>query len=64
MTRDLTQAQLDKKCKQYGFKPTGFLSYYDVGYGLHVCALNAGTRRRSQLAYLIEERNKAEKRNG
>ena len=63
MTKDMSKAQFATACKRYGFKPTGFLGYFDVGiagHNLHVCADNAGPRYRDQLAYLIQEREKWE----
>lgn len=57
--RDLTQTQFDAKCKQYGFR-RDVLGYHKLGdTPVHVYALNAGRRRRAQLAYLINEHAKA-----
>lgn len=61
MSRDLTQAQFDAKCKKLGFVRQGFLGYYALPSSrsrpkdVHVSVWNAGSRRRSQLAYLIEQ---------
>lgn len=60
-TRDLTQAQFDKRCKEYGFKPIGFLGYYDISNGINISILNAGTNRRNQLAYLMRQKDKHER---
>lgn len=59
--RDLTKAQFDAACKRRGFTATGFLGYYDIGYGTSVSVHNAGTNRRARLAYLIREAAKAER---
>lgn len=65
MQRDMSKAQFDKECKRYGFKPTGFLGYYSLpNTPTHVSVLNAGPRRRSRLAYLIREHEKALERHG
>lgn len=60
MSRDMTQKQFDDACNRRGFKPAGFMGYYDIGHGRHVSALNAGSNRRNQLAYLIQESARAE----
>jgi hypothetical protein len=56
MSRDMTQAQFDKRVAELGFKRVGFLGYYALPapHNLHVSALNAGKRRRDQLAYLLK----------
>ena len=56
--RDITQDQFRAKCKEYGFTPIGFMGYYKVTESLNVSVLNAGPKRRSQLAYLIQQRDK------
>ena len=55
--RDMSQAQFDQECKKLGFEPEGFWGYYKVVGGWRVSILNAGTRRRAQLAYLIQQRD-------
>lgn len=60
MSRDMTKKQFDDACNRRGFKPAGFMGYYDIGHGRHVSALNAGSNRRNQLAYLIQEATRAE----
>lgn len=60
-SRDLTKAQFDAACERRGFKRTGFMGYYEIGYNTSVSVLNAGRRRRDQLAYLIREAGKAER---
>jgi hypothetical protein len=60
----MTQAQFDAALLKYGMAKT-FMGYVTVwrspkGGSLQVHPLNAGTRRRSQLAYLIAEQTKAE----
>lgn len=60
MTRDMTKAQFDRECADREFKPQGFLGYYQLPDGCgSVSVHNAGTRRRSQLAYLIQMHRKA-----
>ena len=61
-SRDMSKAQFDAACKKRGFTPAGFMGYYNIGHGTSVCKLNAGSRRRSQLAYLIREAELAEQR--
>lgn len=59
MTRDMTEAQFRAACKRHGFKPQGFLGYYNLpGTSTQVSVLNAGSNRRNQLAYLISEQTK------
>ncbi len=57
MSRDLTKAQFAAKCKKLGFTPTGVMGYYILpdAPSTHVSILNAGPRRRAQLAYLIKQ---------
>ena len=62
MKRDMTEAQFRQACERYGFEST-FFGYYRLGdTPAHVCAQNAGPRRRSQLAYLICEHAKAQEK--
>ena len=59
--RDLSQAQFEAKCAKLGFKAQGFMGYYDLGipgHSWHSSVLNAGPRRRRQLAYLLDERKR------
>ena len=63
--RDMTQQQFAEALARHGMKEQGFMGYVDVGipgHSLHVSKLNAGSRRRSQLAYLLaaKEREMAE----
>lgn len=65
MDRDMTKTEFDRSCASRGFRAAGYLGYYDLGLPnarASVSVLNAGRRRRDQLAYLIREREKAEKR--
>ena len=57
-TRDLSRAEFQRACKRQGFEPGGVLGgYVKIGVGgIHVYAPNGGSRRRAQLAYLIQER--------
>jgi hypothetical protein len=52
----MTRRQFQEACARNGFKPQGFLGYYDIGGGCCVCSLNAGGNRRNRLAYLLRER--------
>ena len=57
----LTENQFKKKCEEYGFWPEGFMGYYNLGIAGHhiaVSVFNAGKSRGSQLAYLLQERDK------
>ncbi len=58
MARDMTKKQFDEACEKHGFKREGFLGYYKVTDTLSASILNAGPRRRDQLAYLINARDK------
>jgi len=58
MARDMSKRQFRAALKRHGIKPRGFLGYHDIGNGTLVSALNAGSRRRDQLAYLLRERDK------
>ena len=57
MCRDLTKQQFDRKLQKYGMRNVLF-GYVDVGNGVHVYRFNAGDKRRTQLAYLIEQQRK------
>jgi hypothetical protein len=67
MTRDLTSKQFERALVRHNF---GRLRYgffgcvHDNETGYNVCPLNAGDRRRDQLAYLLQERAKWLKRSG
>ena len=62
--RDLTKSVFRKKCSEYGFKPMGFLGYFDLGLGRlgGVSVHNAGGSYRAQLAYLIRSRAEKERK--
>ena len=57
MSKDMTKAQFDKKAREFGFKPEGFMGYYALPVEPAVCVsvLNAGDSRRARLAYLLKE---------
>lgn len=57
-TRDLTRAQFLKKIEKHNIKPDFFCFYFNIGNGINVCGLNGGEKRRSQLAYLLEQKRK------
>ena len=45
MTKDISKKQFDEACKRHGFKPDGFLGYYDLGLSNQrrsISVLNAG----------------------
>lgn len=65
--RDFTAKQFADALAAHGFEPQGFMGYCQVtegpAKGLCISRLNAGTtRKRAQLAYLIQERNRWEKK--
>lgn len=55
--RDMSKEKFLERAAAYGWKPAGFMGYFERaaedGTRLSVSTWNAGTRRRSQLAYLI-----------
>lgn len=56
MPRDISAEQLDRELQKRGFKPRGFCGYYllpEPFLNTSVSILNAGPRRRDQLAYMI-----------
>jgi len=60
-SRDLTLEQFRERAKALGFTPEGFMGYYRFAHpsgrgATCVSVLNAGTRRRDQLAYLSAEK--------
>ncbi len=59
MKRDLTAAQFKYRAEKLGFRSDGFLGYWKLSDGrTSVSVLNAGSRRRDQLRYLIAQDNK------
>ncbi len=61
--RDLSQKQLEVRLAKFGItRPRyGFGGYYDVTTNrgmVNISALNAGTRHRDQLVYLLNEQAK------
>ena len=62
--RDFTKREFRKKCSEYGFKPMGFLGYFDLGLGRlgGVSIYNAGSSHRAQLAYLIRSKAEGERK--
>jgi len=65
VAKDMTERQFREACERNGIAPRpDFMGYHQVtGWpemqGLRVCARNAGSRRRDQLAYLIRCRERA-----
>ena len=62
--RDMTKAQFDTAIQRWGFKPTGFMGYYNLpepNSHVSVSKFNAGDNRRAQLAYLIQEAERCAK---
>ena len=56
---DITKAQFKAACKRHGFVSAGYLGYYSLPETtVSVSVLNAGKRRRDQLAYLIQKQCK------
>ena len=61
--RDMTERQYKDALQRHGFSSEGFMGYYKLGTtGTHVSVLNAGPSRRSKLAYLLAEYEKAQQR--
>ena len=63
MTRDLSQKQLEARLVKFGITRStyNFGGYYEVATNrgtINISAWNAGTRRRDQLAYLLNEQAK------
>jgi hypothetical protein len=64
-SRDMTRAQFENALARHGMREVGFLGYVEISSGdsrVNVSALNAGTNRRRQLAYLIAEQATHRKR--
>lgn len=57
VTRDISKRQFLAALKRHGMTPQGFLGYVEVLPGRLASILNAGTRRRDQLAYLLRCRD-------
>ncbi len=58
---DMTQAQFNAACKR--FHACGILGYFTMPEtNVSVSVLNAGKRRRDQLAYLIQQQRKVTER--
>lgn len=55
--RDLSRKQFLSALARRGIKPDAF-GYFDIGNGVHSYARNGGSRRRSQLAYLIRQKER------
>ena len=55
MTRDMTKREFVSKLRSYGFRPVGLLGYVTLPDppDCSVSVLNAGKKRRAQLAYLL-----------
>lgn len=63
MTRDLTQKQFEAACKRHGFETYGMLGYFRLpDTDVRVSVLNAGSRRRDQLSYLIQKNRQLSKK--
>jgi len=60
--RDISKARMNMLLSMWDIKPDA-LGYYDVGNGLCVYAGNAGKRRRNQVSYLIQQKQKHEAKN-
>ena len=60
-TRDLTAKQFERALVRHDFtrEEFSFMGYVcDNVTGVHICPLNAGDRRRDQLAYLLAQRKR------
>jgi hypothetical protein len=60
--RDMTKAQFQAACKKHGFVKEPFMGYYRLPSGTSVSIWNAGPSRREQLAYLIQQNEKINRR--
>ena len=63
MTRDLSQKQLETRLAKFGITRSRYTfgGYYEVTTNrgtINISSWNAGTRRRDQLAYLLNEQAK------
>lgn len=61
----MTQKQFDEACERRGFQQVGVLGYYRLAppaESVSVSARNGGSKRRAQLAYLIQQQFKWEKK--
>jgi hypothetical protein len=59
--RDISLRRFRELCTHEGFRPEGFMGYYDLGIPgrkVAVTVLNTGPRRRDQIAYLLRMRAK------
>ena len=61
MTRDLTKEQFIKQLDKRGWKLLPYMGYVDCG-GVNISRFNAGDNRRTQLAYLIAEKERFDDR--
>lgn len=65
MSRDMSKAAYQAALDKHGIKPTGFMGYMTVYRSEHgsssVHPGNAGPKRRAQLAYLLREKDRAER---
>ena len=59
MKRDLSKAQFGYRARKLGFTPEGFLGYWKCPSGIAVSVLNAGSRRRDWLRYLIAKESES-----
>lgn len=60
--RDMSERQFAEALARYGMREAGFMGYVNInvpGHHIEVSKLNAGMRRRSQLAYLLRQRDAA-----
>ena len=65
MERDMSVAQFQTAASKLGFKPAGFFGYWRLPPPFNkilICKGNGGERRRDQLAYLLHELDRAEKK--
>jgi len=52
-TRDISQAEYERKLTEAGFASDGFMGYWHKN-GIGISEYNAGPRRRDQLAYIFQ----------
>ena len=58
MKRDLTRLQFEEQARKLGYVSGSFGYWMLLGYGISVYAANAGKRRRDQIKYLKDQKDK------
>ena len=58
--RDMSAKEYEVALARNGLTRRWYMGYVGIGNNTFVCALNAGPRRRDQLAYLLRERERVQ----